>query len=182
MKPAAAKMSYDQYLLLPENGKRFQLFDGELAEMTPAPTPRHQKILGEIYLRLASYDEAKSLGSVYIAPIDIRFDEYTVVEPDLLFIRKERLHIVGERAILEAPDLVVEVLSPSTFYDDLRRKMDIYSRFGVLEYWIADGERQTLELYERKGAVLELRRKFERSETLESALLPGFRLPLKDIF
>ncbi len=148
MKPAAAKMTYDQYCLLPEDGKQHELIDGELF-VTPAPTPRHQRILRRLAFQLSAYIDANGLGEVYLAPVDIVLDKHTVVQPDVLFIRQDRLGIVGEEAIEKAPDLVVEILSPSTFYKDLRRKMAAYSQFGVQEYWIVDPEKQTIELYGR---------------------------------
>ena len=181
MKPAAAKITYDQYCLLPEDGKQHELIDGELF-VTPAPTPRHQRILGKLYSQLSAYVEANSLGEVFVAPVDIVLDKHTVVQPDVLFISQDRLGIVGEQAIEKAPDLVVEILSPSTFYKDLRRKMAAYSQFGVQEYWIVDTEKQTIELYGRTGQELQLTRQFSLDETLESPLLPGFQITVSSIF
>ena len=181
MKPAAAKMTYDQYCLLPEDGKQHELIDGELF-VTPASTPRHQRILGKLYSQLSAYVETNSLGEVYVAPVDIVLDKHTVVQPDVLFIRQDRLGIVGEQSIEEAPDLVVEILSPSTFHKDLRRKMAAYSQFGVQEYWIVDPEKQTIELYWRTGQELQLIRLFSSHEALESPLLPGFRLAVSSVF
>ena len=181
MKPAATKMTYDQYCLLPEDGKQYEVIDGELF-VTPAPTPKHQDIGGKIYARLLGFVEANALGKVYIAPVDILLEEHTVVQPDILFIRQERLGIVGEKKVDAAPDLVVEVLSPSTFYKDLRKKMAAYRQFGVQEYWIVDPERESIEVHTRGGVGLQLARSFSLEETLESALLPGFQLGVKSIF
>ncbi len=175
MKPAAAKMTYDQYCLLPEDGKQHELIDGELF-VTPAPTPRHQRILGELFSRLLAHAKANALGEVYVAPVDIVLDKHTVVQPDVLFISQGRLGIVGEKAIAEAPDLVVEILSPSTFYKDLRRKMAAYSQFGVQEYWIVDPETRTMELYRQTGEGLQLARQFASGDTFESHLLSGFHI------
>ena len=169
MKPAAAKMTYDQYCLLPEDGKQHELIDGELF-VTPAPTPRHQRILGKLYSQLSAYVETNSLGEVYVAPVDIVLDKHTVVQPDVLFISQGRLGIVREKAIAEAPDLVVEILSPSTFYKDLRRKMAAYSQFGVQEYWIVDPEKQTIELYGRTGLELQLIRLFSSQFSRDAKL------------
>ena len=95
---------------------------------------------------------------------------------------QERLAIVKEDAIEGPPDLVVEVLSPSTFYKDLRKKMTAYSQFGVQEYWIVDPETETIEIHARREDKLELARKFSSGESLESALLPGLRLAVSDVF
>ena len=181
MKSAATKMTYDQYCLLPDDGKQYEVIDGELF-VTPAPTPKHQEIAGELYALLSAYVKANALGKVYIAPVDILLEEHTVVQPDILFIRQERLSIVGEKKVDAAPDLVVEVLSPSTFYKDLRKKMAAYSQFGVQEYWIVDPERESIEVHARGGKGLQLTRSFSLQETLESALRPGFELRVQSIF
>lgn len=174
-------MTYEQYCLLPEDGKQYELIDGELF-MTPAPKPQHQKIVLRLAEELSRYVRKNSLGEVFVAPVDVLMDRHTVLQPDVLFISHGRLAIVGEEAIEGAPDLVVEVLSPSTFYKDLRKKMTAYSQFGVQEYWIVDPETQTIELYVRRDDKLQLAQKFSSGETLESRVLPGLRLAVKDVF
>jgi Uma2 family endonuclease len=182
MKPSAAKMNYDLYRLLPDDGKRYELIDGELMMMTPAPTPQHQKIVGNLFSELRAHVKANQLGEVFVAPVDIVLEDHTVVEPDILFIRRERQGMVREEAIHGAPDVVVEILSPSSFYHDLRRKMRIYSQFGVQEYWIVDPEKQAIDLYARAGNELKLTRQFASHETFQSPLLVGFRLAVSAIF
>jgi Uma2 family endonuclease len=182
MKSSAAKMSYDLYRLLPDDGKRYELIDGELIMMTPAPTPQHQRILKQLGFQLSAFVETNGLGEVFIAPVDIVLEDHTVVEPDILFVSRERRGIVGEEAIHGAPDVVVEILSPSSFYHDLRRKMGLYSQFGVQEYWIVDPEKQAIDLYVRAGNELKLTRQFASHETFESPLLGEFRLAVSAIF
>lgn len=181
MKPTAAKMTYDQYCLLPEDGNQYELFDGELV-MTPSPSRQHQKIVLCLARLLAEHVEKKALGEVYVSPLDTIFDQYTVLQPDILFVSKERLAEVGRERIEGAPDLVVEVLSPTTFHKDLRRKMGVYSQFGVKEYWIVDPEMQTIELYTQVGEGLQLTQRFSSAETFESQLLSGFRIVVGSIF
>jgi len=181
MKPAATKMTYDQYCLLPDDGMQYEVIDGELFA-TPAPTPKHQDIVGKLYARLLAFVEANKLGKVYVAPVDILLEEHTVVQPDILFIRQERLSIIGEKKVDAAPDLAVEVLSPTTFYKDLRKKMAAYSQFGVQEYWIVDPEKESIEVHTRGSKGLQLSQSFSSEETLKSALLPGFQLRLNSIF
>ena len=181
MTPATTKMTYEQYCLLPEDGKQYEVIDGELF-MTPAPKPRHQRIVLRLAEELSRFVRENSLGEVFVAPVDVILDQYTVLEPDVLFISAARLSIVKEEAIEGAPDLVVEVLSPSTFYKDLRKKMTAYSQFGVQEYWIVDPETQTIEIYARRDDKLQLARKFSSGETVASALRPGLRLAVKDVF
>ena len=181
MKPVATKMTYDQYCLLPEDRNRYELFDGELV-MTPSPTAQHQRIVLRLASELDSYVKTNGLGEVFVAPLDTIFDQYTVMQPDILYVSRERVPLVVKERIEGAPDLVVEVLSPSTFYIDLRRKMAVYAQFGVQEYWIVDPETQTIELYGRVGEGLELARRSSSDETFESPLLPGFQLLVNSIF
>ena len=181
MKTTTAKMTYDQYCLLPEDGNQYELFDGELV-MTPSPNTRHQRIVGQLHAELLAYVSKHSLGDVFVAPLDTIFDQYTVLQPDILFVSRERVAEVVKERIEGAPDLVVEVLSPSTFHKDLRRKMHVYSQFGVREYWIVDPEEQTIERYERVGEKLEPARRFSSHETFQSPLLPGFELEVRSIF
>lgn len=181
MKSVTSKMNYDQLCLLPGDGNQYELFDGELV-MTPSPIARHQEIVGKLHVLLLPHVQNNSLGKVYVAPLDTIMDEYTVVQPDILFVSRERVAEVVKEHIEGAPDLVVEVLSPSTFHKDLRRKMRVYSQFGVREYWIVDPEEQTMELYDRVGEKLELARRFGFDETFQSPLLPGFQLEVRSIF
>ena len=181
MKSAATKMTYEQLCLLPEDRNRYELFDGELV-MTPSPVARHQEIVGRLHALLLAHVRANSLGKVFVAPLDAIFDQYNVLQPDILYVSRKRVSEVVKERIEGAPDFVVEVLSPSTFYNDLRRKMVIYSQFGVQEYWIVDPETQTIELYQRVGEGLQPARKFSSQETFQSPLLVGFQLPVSSIF
>ena len=181
MKPATHKMTYDEYCLLPEDRNQYELFDGELV-MTPSPSARHQEIVTELAGALRNFVRKGSLGKVYVAPLDIIFTEHTVVQPDILFISQERVKTVVQEKVEGAPDLVVEVLSPSTFYKDLRKKMAVYSQFGVKEYWIVDPERKTIELYCRGKEELELASRFSAEETFESPLFPGFHIAVSSLF
>jgi Uma2 family endonuclease len=104
------------------------------------------------------------------------------VQPDVFFISRERLGILGELIVEGAPDLVVEVLSPSTFHIDLRRKMATYSQFGVREYWIVDPEERTVEVFRYSGDKLRVAAKYSQGQVLESPMLSGFRLVVQDIF
>lgn len=181
MRFAGSKMNYDRYCLLPEDGYQYEVFDGDLV-MTPRPIPKHQQIVLRIASRLDQFVEGNNLGRVYVAPIDVVFDEFTILQPDVLFIRRDRLNIVGEEAIEGAPDLVVEVLSRSTLIKDRVRKLASYSDFGVLEYWIVNPINKSVELFQRVDEELKMSRDFSCHETLESAVLPGFQLPLARVF
>lgn len=175
------KMTYDQYCLLPEDRNQYELFDGELV-MTPSPNVRHQRVIARLCSQLLIYVEAHSLGSLIVAPIDTIFDPYTVLQPDILFVSQERIPVVVKERIEGAPDLAVEVLSPSTIEKDRHRKLAVYSQFGVREYWIVDPETQTIERYGREGYELRLTRTFSSGEAVESSLFPGLSFPVASVF
>ena len=177
-------LTYAYLLALPEDGKRRELIDGELY-VTPSATPLHQLVLGNLYLDLRGFVDARDLGKVYFAPVDIVLSDVNVVEPDLLFVARARLAIVDERCLCAAPDLAVEVLSPSTRRIDLGRKRELYATFGVAEYWIVDPRLEWVEVCRNgDGAVREVTRLVrERGDgPLTSPLFPGFSLQLDRLF
>ncbi|MES3629219.1 MAG: Uma2 family endonuclease, partial [Longimonas sp.] len=130
--PDKEQYSYADYQQLPE-GAPYQLIDGSLV-MSPAPTSNHQRIVA--YLYRALYACVEDGGEVLFAPIDVKLSDTNVVQPDLVFVAKERLDVIGEQVIDGAPDLVMEVLSPSTAHHDLTTKKRLYEMHGVQEYWV----------------------------------------------
>ena len=144
--PKELALTYDEYLLLPEDGYRYEILEGDLV-MTPAPNPRHQNVLRNLVRIIDLTCLAEDLGTVYFAPIDVILDQTTIIQPDLVFIRKARLAIVTERGIEGVPDLVVEILSPGTARRDRIIKARIYARHGVSDYWLVDPDHRTLEAF-----------------------------------
>lgn len=125
------------YKMLPE-GTLAELIDGSIY-MSPAPNVQHQQIVGRLYRRLADHVEKKDLGLVFVSPLDVFLDEHdNVVQPDLIFISKDRQSILMRDAIHGSPDLLLEVLSPGNHTKDRSQKKKLYERFGVKEYWIID--------------------------------------------
>lgn len=181
MSSTSTKMTYDEYCLLPEDRNQYELIDGELI-VTPSPSRVHQKIVVRLSSRLEVHVESKLLGEVYVAPLDTIFGKYTVVQPDILFVSRDRLAEVGKERIEGAPDLVVEVLSPSTADQDRRRKLAVYSQFGVQEYWIVDPESRMIEVFERTEKGLQPAQKFGMGQLLRSKLLPQFQPEVSSIF
>jgi Uma2 family endonuclease len=135
--PPQGHWTYAEFSRLPEDGNRYEVIAGDLY-VTPSPRPRHQWVVGNLDFALQAYVRSHDLGRVYIGPIDVLFAEGDYLAPDLVFIRKDRLDIVSERGLEAAPDLVVEVLSPSTAGRDRILKRDRYLHFGVPEYWAVD--------------------------------------------
>ncbi len=172
--------TYEDYLETPDD-KRYELIKGELI-MTPAPKPYHQWISENIQFELGKFVRQKKMGKVFDSPCDVYFDNENVLQPDILFIAKERLGIIGEKNIHGAPDLVIEILSESTAYRDLVQKKKIYAKFGVKEYWIVDPGEKNVELHVLKEELFELAGRFSENEIFQSVLLDGFTMNLEDIF
>src|SRR5260221_9129763 len=123
-------MTYAEYCLLPDDGNRYQVLEGELI-VSPAPRLLHQDIVLQLALLLSGHVKARNLGKVYVAPVDVILGPTTVVQPDILFVRGEHMEIVTDQNIQGPPDLCVEVLSPGTESIDRERKKTLYARFGV---------------------------------------------------
>lgn len=174
------RFTYEEYRQLPDD-ERYEVLEGALV-MTPAPNRDHQTILTLMTIRLGTFVLTSDLGMLYAAPFDVILSEHNVVQPDLLFIRKDRLGIVEERGVEGAPDLVIEILSPSTANRDLETKRRMYSQFGVQEYWIVDPKARTVELLTQQGAGLDTWQRYEGEATLQSPLLTGLTVSLTEIF
>ncbi len=128
--------TYADYEKLPE-GAPYQLIGGDLVK-EPSPVPYHQILSRRIEFELVKFVEERALGEVLYAPMDVYLSDTEVYQPDILFISKERMSIIGEKKIEAAPDLVIEILSPSSAYYDLRHKKNVYETSGVKEYWVVD--------------------------------------------
>jgi len=178
--PKKKKYTYEDYVKLPE-GAPYQLIGGELI-MTPAPTPYHQIVSRKIMSLLIQYVEKNNLGEILYSPIDVYFSEEDVFQPDIIFISKERLNIIGETKIEGAPDLIIEILSPSTAYYDLGRKYEVYEKNGVKEYWIVHPERKSIEIYQNQEGQFKLIQMAKEKDTVNSSLFKDFELNLERIF
>ena len=181
---ARIKLTYDDFLLFPDDGQRHELIDGE-HYVTPSPNITHQLILGNLHWLVRSYLEQKPIGRVFLSPLDVVFSNFDVVEPDLLYVSREREPaILTVQHVRGAPDLVVEIGSPSTRRRDETIKRDLYERWSVSEYWVIETKTDTLRVYRRASSGFE--RPFElsreRDDVLTSPLFPGLTLSLNDIF
>ena len=177
-----ARLTYRDYLDLPESDDRYELIDGELY-MTPPPIPEHQGFLGELYVALHIFVRENRLGRVYFAPIGVVLSDDDVFQPDMIFISNERLHIIKRRRYVQgAPDLTVEVLSPSTARRDRTLKRERYAKFGVREYWIADIVARTIEVNVLSGDEFTTAGVYGEGDALVSSLLPGFSMDISNTF
>jgi Uma2 family endonuclease len=177
---ASLRFTYDDYLLLPED-RRYEVIDGDILA-TPTPGTSHQRVVGNLYLGLCRHIEDDQLGEVLTAPCDVVLSPTDVVQPDLLFVTAARSAIVGEKFISSAPDLVVEVLSPSTEERDRTLKTKLYARFGVRELWIADTKEKRIEVFTNSGDGFRQEAVFGLNAVLRSTLLPGLEIPLAEVF
>ena len=175
------KYTYADYLKIPDD-QRYELIEGELTIMTPAPVPYHQWLSQNLGFELKEFVKKNSLGKIFLAPCDVYLDEENVLQPDILFISNERAGIIGEKNIQGAPDLVIEVLSESNAYNDLVKKKKIYGRFGVKEYWIVDPLEKSVDIYSLKDSGFILDRSYSESQMLESPRFIGLNIKLSDVF
>jgi Uma2 family endonuclease len=175
--PIDIRLTYEDFCLLPNNGKRYEIIDGELF-VTPSPLRRHQRALANLLYYLTEYVKKHALGEVYPAPFDVVFSSYDVVEPDILYVSKARAAVVTEKNIQGAPDLVVEVLSESTAQIDRTTKLKLYARYGVAEYWVIDPATYSVEIYRLVPGGYDLAGQLDSTQSLASPLFPGFTLPL----
>jgi Uma2 family endonuclease len=177
------KLTYDDFVHFPDDGKRHELIDGE-HYVTPSPNRSHQKIVGELFGLIWSYLKRHPAGEIYMAPFDVVFSDFDVVEPDLLFVSSERARVLTEKNVQGAPDLVVEVGSPATRRRDEKTKLQLYERFGVQEYWVVDPDLDAIKVYRlvegryQRAAELTL----AAHNVLSTPLMPGLELSLADIF
>ncbi len=174
------RLTYADLQDLPEDGKRYELLEGELV-VSPAPTRKHQKVAWRVVTFL-DRAEIAGFGVGYAAPFEVYFDEYDSAQPDVLFVRKDRLDIIKEDRIEGAPDLVIEILSPSTRRRDLRVKLQLYARFGVPFYWIMDTETITVQPYELTEHGYAAQPLLHGDDILTSPLFPGITIRVGDLF
>jgi Uma2 family endonuclease len=143
---AVRRWTYDEFARLPDDGNRYEIIAGDLY-VTPAPTLIHQRIVTRLVGTLDSFVREYSLGELFVGPVDVLFAEGDYLEPDLAFVRADRTAILKERGIEGAPDLVIEVVSPSTAGRDRTLKRERYAAYGVAEYWVVDANTRRVEIY-----------------------------------
>ena len=181
MQALRPRMCYADLERMPDDGRRYELYDGELSEV-PAPIPRHQRVAFKVAEQLIKYERSHG-GLMFSSPIDIVLDDHNVVQPDVVFFSADRTAAIGmSRAIRTPPDLAVEVLSPSTAAADRGKKLRLLARFGLKEYWLVDPLENTLEQFVANGLTLALHRRVRREDVLDSPTLPGLEVPTVRLF
>ena len=173
------KYTIKDFEQLPE-GSPYQLIDGELI-MSPSPIPYHQEIALKLGSKILSFVEKNDLGKVYLS-LDVSISETEIYQPDIIFISKENLDIIGEKRIEGAPDVVIEILSPSTAYYDLIHKKNIYQQSGIKEYWIIDPIEKFIEIFENSGKDFTSIQKTKGDELVKSKMIKDFQIKTGEIF
>ncbi len=177
-RPKEKVLTYEDYLKLTDD-KRYEVINGRLYEM-PAPTAQHQRILISIATRFYLFASQNSSGMVLPSPVDVILSETTVVQPDILFVSKERLGMVKER-VFGSPDLVVEIVSPTSYKRDRYDKFVLYERYGVKEYWLVYPEHKVVEVWcLRDGKYILHSFAVERGE-VSSCVLKGFKVKVEEV-
>jgi len=182
METAKRVWTYADLQRMPEthDGRRYEIIDGDLV-VSPSPRKRHQRASGHAFLVLAREIEDAKLGIVFHAPFDVVMSNTRVVVPDLVAVRADRMHLVEDRGIFGAPDLIVEILSPSNRRYDRGRKRRLYAAVGVPEYWIIDPIEQTIELLILADNRYALDGAFTPGDRMTSAVFP-IRIDVAEIF
>lgn len=160
----------------------YELLNGELVKKS-APSALHQRISRRLLFKIESLVQEKGLGEIFYSPIDVFFDDYNAPQPDFVFVKKQRLEIVHlDNGIIGIPDLVVEILSPSSIKRDRFEKMEIYQRFKAPEYWIVDPANSSIEIYTLQKDKLEITSFAAQEGAVQSPALGGWELEVKSIF
>jgi len=162
--------TYDDYARLPDDGKRYELVEGVLELMTPAPTPKHQVISNQIQTILTNSCQSEYM--IFASPIDLILSNTEVRQPDLLVVHRSKIDIITRRGIEGIPDLVAEILSPHSVKRDKQGKLRTYAKFKIPEYWIIDPAHESLEQYILSDNRYELLNVYDREERVKSEQLP----------
>lgn len=173
-------LTYDDYCRTPDD-VRYELIEGELL-IVPSPNVYHQRISGQLERILRDWIEPRGLGEILDAPLDVVLSEHNVVQPDILYVSRDRFEIIKEANIWGAPDLVVEILSPSTSERDRVKKRRVYALYGVEELWLVDPENKTVEVASRREAEFVTMQIYPMGATLVSQVLTGLTIQVDDIF
>ena len=179
--PRQGEWTYRDWLRLPNDGWKYEVIKGVLY-MNPAPTTTHQRISSNLEFELQLFVRQEQAGLIFYAPTDVYLPgQETPVQPDLLFIAAERQDIIKERGIEGAPDLIVEILSPGTWWQDLRVKLPLYQDTGVRECWIVDPEAKTIKVHVLQKGQYALSGHWGPGETVQSQVLVGFEVAVDTV-
>ena len=171
-------LTYEDLPETPDERLRYEIIGGRMV-VTPVPVPVHQEVCSRLGTWSCVFVGENKLGRVYTSAPDVRLSPHDVVVPDLVFVSNERRHIVGPNVIDGAPDLIVEVLSPSTRARDRREKAELYARAGVREYWLVDARARAVTVRDLETGEESTVR---QTGVVRSVVLPGFEVDVAELF
>ncbi len=174
-------ITYDDYRTLSDDGKRYEIIGGKLF-MSASAITKHERISRRLFFRLGNFIEKHDAGEIFDAPFDVVLSMTDVVQPDLMYICKERSNTISEKNIVAAPDFVVEIISESTKIRDQTTKKALYEKYGVKEYWIVYPAEEKIEQFLLEDEKLELNETFEKSDMLTTKVIAGLHFFGKNIF
>jgi Uma2 family endonuclease len=175
-------LTYDDYVrLTPPDSGNYELHNGQIVYMA-SPIPPHQKLSLRLSNRIFNHIEQHKLGELFTAPMDVVFTIHDTIQPDIIFLTTEKEHFIGAKKIEGAPDLIVEILSPSNTPKEMRYKKSIYELSGVREYWVVNLDKKTLTQYENTDKEFHVKRVFKHSDTLTSLVVQGFETAMSGLF
>jgi Uma2 family endonuclease len=174
-------LTVHDYREMPEGGPRYQLVDGDL-HMSPSPNLFHQRVSRNIGHVLITYLEGNPIGEVFNAPLDVFLTETNVFQPDLLFVSKKNLHLLKKDGVHGAPDLIIEILSPSSSRLDLGSKKRVYARCGVLEFWAVHPQQRKVVVYDLRKSETKPASTWREGDHFECKLLPGLQFEVAKFF
>lgn len=172
--------TYEDYLQI-EDEHRYEVLKGELI-MVPAPLTVHQKTSINLTILITSYVREKKLGEVLYAPTDVVLANDVVVQPDILFIAKDRTGIIGEKAVTGAPDLIVEIVSPTSASYDTIEKRNIYEKHGVKEYWLIFPQEKAVEVLTVEDGIYREFSKGRKAGVVNSKVIGGLAVEMGELF
>jgi len=183
--PIKKQWTYTELAAL-DNEVRYEMYDGELIEMT-APKLKHQRLLRRLLKRMETIVENGDLGELYMPPHDLYISETTFFEPDLSFVRRERfadetIERGDDACLIAPPDLVIEVISPSTARNDRVKKFSAYAKFGVRHYWLFEPEEKTLIAYVLMNGLFTAEASLTEEDAFAPSLFPGVTINLAELF
>jgi Uma2 family endonuclease len=182
VKVPRAVLNWEHYLELPNDGKRYEIIDGELY-VSPAPSEKHQRVATTLTAILVVHNVAHRIGAVYAAPFDVRLAWSDIVQPDLLFVSRQRANVITSARIDGAPDLVVEIISPSSVKTDEDTKRNLYAKYGVKYYWIIEPLEEWIRAYELGAdGLYELVAEAHGSETFSAPPFVDLQISLADLW
>jgi Uma2 family endonuclease len=181
MREPAVVLTYREYAALPADGRRYEIHDGELS-VTRAPSPQHQRTVGNLCLVLHAHVAAGRLGEVLLSPLDVILSDVVIVQPDLVYLELARLGAISQRGVEGPPTLVVEVLSPSTVLIDRTTKRQLYARHRVPFYWLVDPDARAVEVLQLGPAGYDLILRAAGASPISPAPFPDFALVPDDLW